>query len=625
MTEDYRENTEKLIRFLGGSENIISVTNCMTRLRAAVRDEAAVDEAGIRSLADVMRLVHDRENYYEIVVGPGKSRNYADRCHALGLPAAPGEVHDNTPDWKKNKEEQKMRHKGGKLKNALKTVGDIFVPLIPGIITAGLCAGFAALIAQAVPGYADSRIWSILYQLLTLVNMSAMTYLTAWAGYRAGEVFGASPILGGMLGMITSMEGVNGLSQLLGLYDAEAPLNSVLRAGKGGILSVILGVFLLSRLERRIRARMPESLDVIFTPLLTLLICTVPYILLIMPALGYVSGGIVWIFGKLCMSPSPLVRMITGYVSAAVFLPLVSVGMHHGLVALYSVQLQELGYVTLYPAFAMAGAGQVGAALALWIKAKNVRNRKLCEVIAGALPAGVLGIGEPLIYGVTLPLGRSFLTAGLGAGFGGALVMLREVASTTWGPSGILGLFVMTAGPRGALSGTLSYLAGLILSCIAGFLITALTYPERDLRPGILRGEDISQLFPADGFSVTLAAPADGTLIPMAEIPDPVFGGGTMGPCIGIMPENGVICAPCDGTVSFIAETGHAMSITAEDGTEFLIHAGLDTVNLKGRGFTLLTGEGASVSKGEKVLEADLDVIRAAGLSPIIILASPEN
>ena len=483
MKDGYKEKTEELIRALGGVENIRSVSNCMTRLRTEVRDEALVDEEGLRSLVDVMGLVHDRERLYEIVVGPGKCRKYADECHALGLVSRADDCRETDKDWKQFKSEVRSRQKDNRLKSGLKMVGDIFVPLIPGIITAGLCAGFAALLRQAVPDYEKIRGWSILYQLLMLVNVSFMTYLTAWVGYRAAERFGATPILGGMLGMITSLEGINEISRLLGLYNEESPLNSVLRMGKGGVLSVIIGVFLLSVIEKKIRSWMPESVDIIFTPLLSLLSCVIPYILVIMPLLGYVSGGIVWVFSKMCMSGNMIVRIAAGYVSALLFLPLVAAGMHHGLVALYSVQLQELGYVTLYPALAMAGAGQVGTAIALWMKARQVGNRKLCSVIAGALPAGFLGIGEPLIYGVTLPLGKPFFTAGLGAGFGGALVMAFEVASTTWGPSGLLGMFVMTAGPQGAIRSVLIYLAALVVSYLASFIITALAIHKQDLKP----------------------------------------------------------------------------------------------------------------------------------------------
>lgn len=486
--KDYREKAEQLIKYLGGAANITTVTNCMTRVRVTVLDESLVSEQQLKGMEDVMGIVHDRDFSYEIVVGPGKSRKYADECHELGLEAsntanAHTAIVHTDDDWQKNKEELQGRKKGGRIKAALKVFGDIFVPLIPGIITAGLCAGFAALITQAVPDYDHIKIWNIIYNLLTLFNISFMTYLTAWAGYRAAERFGATPIIGGMLGMITSLDGINTIAQLLGLYDENNPLSSILRSGKGGVLAVIAGVFLLSIVEKKIRARMPESVDIIFTPLLSLMICAIPYILVIMPMFGFVSSGIVWVFSQLCLSTSIVVRMIAGYVSAALFLPLVAAGMHHGMVALYSVQLQEIGYITLYPALAMAGAGQVGAAIALWIKAKRVGNKDLCSIIAGALPAGFLGIGEPLIYGVTLPLGKPFITAGLGAGFGGALVMAMEVASTTWGPSGILGIFVMTEGPCGAVKSVLIYVAGLCISYVCSFIITSIFYNERELLP----------------------------------------------------------------------------------------------------------------------------------------------
>ena len=176
--------------------------------------------------------------------------------------------------------------------------------------------------------------------------------------------------------------------------------------------------------------------------------------------------------GAVALSESAVVRALSGYLGAALFLPMVAMGMHHGLVALYSVQLAEFGCVYLYPALAMAGAGQVGAAIAIYLKCKKCGNKRLKSVISGALPAGILGVGEPLIYGVTLPMGKPFITAGLGAGFGGAFVNFMQVASTTWGPSGLLGCFVMTAGPNGAAMSVVYFVIGLIISYIMGFLFT---------------------------------------------------------------------------------------------------------------------------------------------------------
>ena len=318
--------------------------------------------------------------------------------------------------------------------------------------------------------------------------------------------------------------------------------------------------------------------------------------------------------------------------------------MHHGLVALYSVQLQELGYVTLYPALAMAGAGQVGAALALWKKAKKTGNNDLCSVIAGALPAGLLGVGEPLIYGVTLPLGKPFLTAGLGAGFGGAFVMVMHVASTTWGASGLLATFVMTGGPGGSARSVLFYLVGLVISYIGGYLITNAFYREEDLQfeaplsaeqivsrrsasfarlsrkkaRRVLAGEPLMVTAGARG-RIQITAPVDGETVPMKQIPDIMFSSGVIGSCIGIEPENGHVLAPCDGVVTEIADAGNALTFRTSDGMELLLLVGIDTFSLKGEGLSLLVAEGEAVSAGQAVLEADLEQIRRAGLSPIMI------
>lgn len=472
-----------IIDKLGGSDNIDTVNNCMTRLRFKVKSESKVSEDGLASIEGVLGVVHDTSCRYEIVVGPGKSRKYADMCHEMGIASAGEQETTATVDWKANKESVKKGQKKNKIRDLLKVFGEIFVPLIPGTIVAGLCSGLAMLIAQICPGYTDRLLLNLLYQLLTVINVSFMTYIAAWAGYRAAERFGATPILGGMLGLITSLDNVNTIAISLGLYNENSPLDSVLHSGKGGVLAAVLGVYILSSVEKKIRKHMPDSMDIVFTPLLSMFICLIPYLFVLMPIVGYISSGICWGFGKICMSEYAIVRAIAGFLGATLFLPLVATGMHHGLVALYTVQLEQIGYVTLYPALAMAGAGQVGAAIAIYIKAKKYGNERMLNVIRGALPAGFLGVGEPLIYGVTLPMGRPFVTAGIGAGFGGALVMLFKVASTTWGPSGILGVFVMTAGPQGAVRSILIYVLGLIISYIAGGIITYFSISPLQIMP----------------------------------------------------------------------------------------------------------------------------------------------
>lgn len=462
------ELAEKILAYCGGKENIVCAVNCMTRVRVTTRNDQAIRTEALKTLEGVLSVVHDRENYVEIVVGPGKSRECIAALRTMGIPEA-AEAKENRTGNGKTPDET-----GKGIRRVLKTFGEIFAPLLPGIIAAGLCAGIASLIAQ-IPGYQDSKILSVISQLLTGANATLITVLTGWAGYRAAEVFGGTPILGGMLGMFTTLTQVDEIAKLIGLYNDAQPLNAILRAGRGGILAAVVGVWIMCRIEKAVRRRIKGALDVILSPFLTLLVSLVLYVFILMPALGLVSTGLCKAVEAVSMSESPVIRMIAGFVSAMFFLPMVAAGMHHGLIALYTVQLETFGYVTLYPALAMAGAGQVGAALAIARKAKKEGDRKLLGVINGALPAGILGVGEPLIYGVTMPLGKPFITAGIGAGFGGAFVMLMRVASTTWGPSGILGAFVMTEGPNGALASVACYLAGLAISCAAGYILTALT------------------------------------------------------------------------------------------------------------------------------------------------------
>ena len=473
-----QELSLKILELVGGKENVTAATNCMTRLRVNLKDYAKADIEGLKATEGVLQVI-EMDNLH-IVLGPGKAKKVTDLFKA---DAGVAEGMSTEADWKENKAALKAGQKQGKVKTALKAVGDIFVPLIPGVIAAGLCSGFATLITQVVPGYADIKWLYIIHQFLTMINTAFMGSITAWAGYRAAEKFGATPILGGMLGAITAMANINNIAPLVGMWVEEGgdALNAVLRAGRGGVLAVILGVLLMAKVEKWVRSKMPDALDIVVSPIIIMVVCVVPYVFVIMPITGIISNLLVSVVGAVCMSESVFVRMIAGFLGSFLFLPLVAMGMHHGLVALYTVQLETIGFVTLYPALAMAGAGQVGAAIAIWLKAKRTGNKRMMSVIGGALPAGVLGVGEPLIYGVTLPMGKPFITAGLGAGFGGAFCMAMKVAATTWGPSGVLALPIMVAGGNSATTQMLCYVVGLVISYIMGFIITNFTLKDNEV------------------------------------------------------------------------------------------------------------------------------------------------
>lgn len=417
------ELAKQIVSLLGGKENVVKAANCMTRLRVTCRNTELVDKDQIKALEGVLGLVNEGD-YYQIILGPGKAKKVTDICvEELGLPRDAVST-----DWQENKAEIKNQQKQSKLKEGMKLIAEIFIPLIPAVIAAGLFNGFGSLIGQLMSdGVIAGQAWTMIQLLFSLTGGAFLSYFAIYTGIRSAEVFGATPALGGMIGAISIGGNIVEISKMIGLYNETVPLESILTTGKGGIIGVIFGVWVLSKIEKNIRKRVPDVLDLIVTPFTSLLIGGLLFIFIIMPIAGFISDGLVSVLTIIINSTNPVIRVISGFVLSALFLPMVLLGLHHGLIPIYAVQLETFGGVSLFPVLAMAGAGQVGAAIAIYLVAKKVKNRRLQGVITGALPAGFLGVGEPLIYGVTLPMGKPFITAGLGAGFGGAYVMLTQV------------------------------------------------------------------------------------------------------------------------------------------------------------------------------------------------------
>ena len=469
-----QELSRKILELVGGKENVTSATSCMTRLRITLKDASKVNMTALKNTEGVLGVVEDVT--LQVVLGPGKARKVCD----LFVVDAGVKGMNTEATWQENKAAMKAGQKDNALKRGLRTIASIFIPMIPAIIAAGLFNGIASLLGQIFANDANyaakTGFWFVFSQLCSLFGASFLSYFAIYTGVNAAKVFGATPALGGMIGGISIGSQIVTISTVLGLYNAEVPLNSILTTGKGGIIGVIIGVWILAHVERFIRKHIPDVLDLIVTPLVSVLLVGALYVFVLMPITGYISDGLVYVLNLLVSSANPVVSVISGYVLAALFLPMVLLGLHHGLIPIYSVQLEATGGVSLFPVLAMAGAGQVGAALAILIKAKKTKNLRMEKTIIGALPAGFLGVGEPLIYGVTLPMGKPFITAGLGAGFGGAFVMLMGVQSIAWGPSGLVATPLMRTPAMMAC-----YVGGLVISYIMGFIITWFGIKEKDV------------------------------------------------------------------------------------------------------------------------------------------------
>ncbi|WP_211746041.1 PTS transporter subunit EIIC [Paenibacillus sp. Marseille-Q4541] len=465
--DKHKVMAEKILTALGGSSNIGNFTNCMTRLRVNVVNPDLINEAELKSIDGVLGAVNDET--YQVILGPGVVNKVADQFGTVleekkstGASEANQNVNE-TPGQDIKKELKKKNNTP--FKNFLRKIGNIFIPLIPALVGAGLINGIAGLMSNFITAGNDAAWLLSLQPIVSVIGSAFFGFLTIFAGINAAKEFGGTPALGGAVSAIIIAPAIANISYTVPFF-GEIQLNP----GQGGIIGAILAALLISYLEKALRKRVAPSIDIIVTPTLALLVAGLATIFVLMPIAGVVSSWIgtatIWLLQN--------GGIFSGLVLATLFLPLVMFGLHQALIPIHAELITQYGYTPLLPILAMAGAGQVGAAIAVYMRLRH--NKKMRELIKGVLPVGFLGIGEPLIYGVSLPLGRPFITACLGGGLGGALLGFFAmsgdfIGSVAIGPSGLVLLPLLT-GPLGAGKSILVYLCGLILSYIGGFVLT---------------------------------------------------------------------------------------------------------------------------------------------------------
>ncbi|WP_085524549.1 PTS transporter subunit EIIC [Tuberibacillus sp. Marseille-P3662] len=452
-----RELAQSILDQLQGKQNIASFTNCITRLRVTVKDRSNINLDSIKQLDGVLGVVDDET--IQVVLGPGKVTKVANEFQEItGIEGDTLEDDDEFDVASDTKASYKAKQTT-KVQQLLRHIGNIFVPLIPGLVASGLILGIANIImnlANPDAGVLDPAILdSNWYQLLKSIGGLLFGSLGIFVGINTAREFKGTLVLGGIAGLIIYAPVLSDI-ETLNLLGFDLQIGT----GIGGLLGVIIAAYMFVKIEHYVRKRMPDSLDLLVTPLITILIGSLITLVVIQPIAGWIMSGLTWFLVDVMLK---LGGIVGGYVLAATFLPLVTLGLHQGLIPVHLDLIENTGSTTLLPILAMAGAGQVGAAFAIYFKTKDQRLRK---TIFNALPVGILGIGEPLIYGVVLPLGRPFITACLGAGFGGAFLSLQNVGAITVGPSG-LALIPLIAGGN-----YLYYIIGLLIAYIGGFILT---------------------------------------------------------------------------------------------------------------------------------------------------------
>lgn len=460
---------------VGGKENVSKVVHCMTRVRMGIKDYSKVNMDGLKAVNGVMGVVED--DTLQVVIGPGTVNKVAQAMVDMvgvnlgdDFPAGSSVSGKDAVEQKAAEMKAEVKRKNQKpWSKALKAISNIFVPLIPAFVGAGIIGGFASIVGNLLTaGTISGDTWVNIATVMGIIQKGVFAYLVIYVGMNSAKEFGASPSLGGVIGGVTMLTGMN----------PEAPLPNIftggsLNAGQGGIIGVIFAVWLMSFIEKNLRKVIPDSIDIIVTPTVTLLVMGLATIFLIMPIAGAISNSLVGVINAVLNVGGAF----AGFILGATFLPMVMFGLHQILTPIHLEMIEQTGSTLLLPVLAMAGAGQVGAAIALWIKCR--KNKGLVELIKGALPVGILGIGEPLIYGVTLPLGRPFITACIGGGIGGAVLgLIGNIGATSVGPSGVALIPLIANGHW------FGYVLGLLAGYAGGFIATYFFGTTKEMQLG---------------------------------------------------------------------------------------------------------------------------------------------
>ncbi|PPG38084.1 glucose PTS transporter subunit IIA [Pseudoclavibacter sp. RFBA6] len=628
------ELASELLRLLGGPGNVAGVENCMTRMRVSPVDRDLIDETAIKSLPGVLGVVDD--DTYQVVLGPGKVTKVTDAFRQQ-LGAAGADADALAARGAAIKAGQKQRN-NTPFKNFIRKIANIFVPLIPALIGAGIVAAVRGLLVNWVTVGTAPEFVEAIVPALTVIGSAFFAFLPIFAGINAAKEFGGTPALGGAVAAIIVFAGISDVQ-----YSLPVLGDIVLAPGQGGVIGAIFAAGLCAWIERSLRGKIPDAIDILVTPTLALLISGLATIFVFMFVAGNIASaigaGAIWL-----LSNSGL---LAGFVLGGLFLPLVMLGLHQALIPIHATLIEQVGFTPLLTILAMAGAGQVGAALAIYFKLN--RNKSLRTTIKGALPVGILGVGEPLIYAVTLPLGRPFLTACLGGAVGGAVAgafnqFAGAFGATAIGPSG-WALLPLLQSDNGQGYAILAYVVGLLAGYVSGFLITyfwgftpallAEHNADQD-EYGAPRGEDADPAraaAPASavasgaravaGQRIDILAPVEGTVIRLSDVEDEAFSAGTMGDGFAVEPTSGDFRSPVSGTITALFPTGHAFGVTTAEGLEVLVHIGLGTVDLHGEGFDLKRAEGDVVEAGDVVVAVDLEAVRGRVRSlatPVVVL-----
>ena len=628
---DHKSVAQRVLKDVGGAGNIVAAAHCATRLRLVLKNQDKVDQAAIDNDEDLKGSFLNA-GQFQIIVGPGDVNEVHKYLIAAGAPEA------SKDDLKSIAAKQ-----GNLVSRFIKTIADIFVPLIPVLVGGGMLMALNSLLTskgifgpQAVIELFPE--WADFADIVNLLSAAPFAFLPVLVGFSATKVFGGNPYLGLTMGAaMVSPALMNGYNVAASLAGAEGtdPMKywnlfglQVQQAGyQGTVLPIMLVAFILSHIEKFFHKVLKGTIDFIFTPTLTILITGFLTFLLVGPPMfqlgTWLGEGINWLYTV----AGPLGGLIFGTFYAFI----VMTGMHQAFPPI-EMSLWATGGSFIFVVASMSNVAQGAAAAGV---ALTTKNKKIKGIASAAAPSAFLGITEPAMFGVNLALRWPFYIAIVSAGIGSMVTSILGIKAGKLGAAGYLGFPSIEATVGAGIPG---FLGCLVLTTVIAFVASFIWgkkvesgNTEEAEAPAVPAATEASTEAPsvasaeASGEGVELGAHLVGTVLPLVDVKDPTFSSGALGAGIAVEPTEGKLYAPADGKITVAFPTGHAYGLRTEDGLDLLMHIGMDTVELDGKHFTPKVAKGDTVKRGDVIAEFDIPAIKAAGYplaTPLVITNS---
>ena len=609
MALDYHKCAQEIADNIGGGANVVSAAHCATRLRLVIADNGKVNKAALEEV-DGVKGMFESNGQLQLIIGTGTVNKVFDEFIAITGVAA------GTKDDVK----AAAAAKAPVWRQALKTVGDVFVPILPAIVASGLMMGLVEALAK-IPGLGFGN--SDWFAFLDTVANTAFAYLPVIVAVSAARVFGGNLFLGAVIGLLMihsaflngwNVANTDAINSFFGVTDGVIPrwhlignFVTIQRSGyQGHVIPVIIAVWLMSVIEKWLHKHVPEMIDLFVTPLCTVLATAFLTLWIIGPIFSTLETYV--LAGAKVLVRNPIGSGIMG----AIYPWTVVMGLHHMYNVIEAGMLAESGLNTWMPIASAANFAQFGACLAVGLK---VKNQKTKSVAIPSSMSAALGITEPAIFGVNMRFFKPFIAGMVGGAVGALIAALMGFGATAYGVTGIPGYLTV--------SNPVQYTIVLIIAGAIAFAGTWVFWKEEEKKkPAAVPAAEIK--VPTETVisceAGEVKAPANGLVIARENIEDETFASGVLGDGVGIKPTAGYVVAPFDGEITSVADSKHAIGLASPSGMELLIHVGVDTVAMNGDGFDPQVAEGDQVKAGQLLLNFDIDKIKAANHPDTVVV-----